>query len=79
MRKKDNFKTFYALSIAWQLGFIVAVPIGGFLFLGFWGDRLFGTAPVLLIVGIFAGIAVTVYEVYHLLIQLIKDKDKKDD
>jgi F0F1-type ATP synthase assembly protein I len=79
MKKKDNFKTFYALSLAWQLGFIIAVPIGGFIFLGLWGDKSFGTAPVLLIVGIFTGIIVTIYEVYHLLIPLIKDKEKKDD
>jgi len=81
MRKKDNFKTFYALSLAWQLGFIIAVPIGGFLFFGLLADRFFGTEPVLLVVGIFVGVIVTVYEVYHLLIPLIKDKDKdkKDD
>lgn len=81
MEKKDNFKTFYALSLAWQLGFIIAVPIGGFLFFGLLADRFFGTEPVLLVVGIFAGVTVTIYEVYHLLIPLIKgkDKDKKDD
>ena len=26
--QKSNFKTFYALSVAWQLGFLIAIPIG---------------------------------------------------
>lgn len=70
--QKDVFNTFYALSVAWQLGFIVIAPIGGFLFLGFLGDKFLGTGPLFLIIGIAVGIAITVYEVYHLIIPLIK-------
>ena len=77
MPKKDSFKTFYAISFAWQLGFFIAIPISGFLFLGFWGDRFFKTQPFLLIFGIFVGAIVAVYEVYHLLIPLIKNDDNK--
>ncbi len=79
MDKKDNFKTFYALSLAWQLGFLIAIPIGGFLFLGVWADKFFKTEPLLLIVGILTGIIITVYEIYHLFIPLIKNSDKKND
>lgn len=71
--QKNSFKTFYALSFAWQLGFLIAAPIGGFLWLGLWGDSVLGTAPLLLILGLLAGMVITVYEVYHLLIPLIKD------
>ncbi len=74
MNQKSNFETFYVLSIAWQLGFFIAVPIAGFLFLGVWGDRFFNTEPLFLLVGLLVGIVITVYEVYHLLIPLIKDK-----
>lgn len=75
MSQKNNFKTFYALSLAWQLGFLVAIPIGGFLFLGLLGDRFFKTEPFFLILGLLVGIIITVYEVYHLLIPLIKEKN----
>lgn len=71
MSQKNNFKIFYALSLAWQLGFIVAVPLGGFLFLGFLVDKFFKTQPLFLIVGLLVGVIVTVYEVYHLLVPLI--------
>jgi len=73
MPQKNNFKTFYALSLAWQLGFLIAMPIGGFMFLGFLADNFLKTSPLLLIVGLFTGLAITVYEVYHLFIPLIKN------
>lgn len=74
--KGDGFKTFYALSFAWQLGFLIAIPIGGFLFLGFLADKLLGTKPLFLMIGLVVGVIVTVYEVYHLLWPLIKDKPR---
>lgn len=76
--KGDGFKTFYALSFAWQLGFLIAIPIGGFLFLGFLADKFLGTKPLFLFVGLVVGVVVTIYEVYHLLLPLIKDKEKND-
>ena len=74
MSTKNNFKTFYALSMAWQLGFLIAVPIAGFLFLGYLGDKFFKTSPLFLITGLVVGIVITIYEVYHSLIPLIKDQ-----
>jgi len=74
MSQKNNFKTFYVLSIAWQLGFLIAVPIAGFIFLGAWVDNFFETKPLFLLSGLLVGIVITVYEVYHLLIPLISDK-----
>ncbi len=78
MSKKNSFKTFYVLSIAWQLGFLISIPIAGFLFLGLLGDKFFKTYPLFLILGLVVGIIITVYEVYHLLIPIIKDKEEND-
>ena len=74
MLLKNNSKVFYALSIAWQLGFLIAFPITGFLFLGLLGDRYFGTEPVFLILGIVVGVTITFYEIYHMLVPLIKER-----
>ncbi|MFH1657030.1 MAG: AtpZ/AtpI family protein [bacterium] len=78
MSQKSKSKTFYALSLAWQLGFIIIIPIGGFLFLGVLGDKVLKTKPLFLIIGLLVGIIVTVYEVYHLIVPLIKDKEDKE-
>ena len=76
MPQKDNFKIFYALSLAWQLGFIIVVPIGGFLFLGILGDKFFKTQPFLSLLGLIVGIVVAIYEAYYSLIPLIEDKTR---
>ena len=74
---KNTFQTMYSISVAWQLGFFIVVPIAGFIFLGYYFDKKFGTTPYLLLLGLFAGIVITVYEVFHLLEPLLnKDNDK---
>ena len=75
---KENFKTFYAISFAWQLGFVIAVPLAVFMFLGYLGDKFFNTSPLCLIGGVVLGIAVIVYEVYHSIIPLIKDNNNNN-
>ena len=69
----DGFKTWYALSFAFQLGFLIVVPIAGFVFLGRWLDNVFRTFPIFFILGIIVGLIITAYEVYHLLVPLIKN------
>jgi F0F1-type ATP synthase assembly protein I len=73
--EKKHFKTFYALSLAWQMGFLVTAPIVGFLVIGFFVDEYLGTQPVALLGGLVIGLVVTVYEVYHLLAPLINDAE----
>lgn len=63
----DRSKTAYALSLAWQLGFLIATPIGGFIFLGALLDRHFGTGNICAVLGAFIGLCVTVQESYRLL------------
>lgn len=70
-----GFKIWYAISLAFQLGFLIVVPIGGFMLLGLWGDNYFHTAPLLLITGVVVGVIITAYEVYHLLSPLIRKND----
>jgi F0F1-type ATP synthase assembly protein I len=76
MQEKGGFKTWYAFSLAWQLGFIIAFSIAGFMFLGFLGDQFLGSAPYLLILGIFLGVVVTIYEVHNLISPLIHNKNE---
>ena len=79
MNKKSDSKLFEALSLAWELGFLIAVPLGGFIFLGFLGDRFLGTRPIFLIVGVGIGTIVAFYGVYSLLIPVMKDEEEEGD
>ena len=53
------------VSIAFQLGFIIALPILAFGFLGKWLDGKFGTYPTITLVGILAAIALTSVWIYR--------------
>ena len=79
MSKRGGFKFSYALSIATQLGFMIAASIGGFLALGVWLDRLTGAVPLFLLLGIFIGITITVVEVHHMIKPLLKEDKKEED
>ena len=71
---KNNFSVFYAVSIAWQLGFLIAIPLALFIFLGHLADVFFKTSPLMIFVGLIVGAIITIYEVYNLLIPIIKNK-----
>jgi len=66
-KQSPDFKFWYALSLAWQLGFLIIVPIVGFMALGIWLDAVVSTPPLFLLIGLVIGIGITAYEVYHSL------------
>ena len=76
-KRSKNFETFYAFSLAWQLGFLIAVPLAAFIGIGIWLDSKFNTQPLLTLLGLLVGLSVTIYEVYHVMDPLIRN-DKKD-
>lgn len=81
MAERDtSFKMSYAIALASQLGFLVATSIGGFIVLGVWLDRKWGTEPWLLLLGVVVGIVMTIYEIRHLVLPLmLSDANKKHD
>ena len=77
MNKEDGFKFSYALSLATQLGFLMASSITGFVLLGYWLDGKLGTSPILIIGGALIGIVLTIYEAYHMMKPLITKSVQK--
>lgn len=75
MPKSSTAKTLYALSLAGQLGFMIAMPIGGFLLLGSFMDRWLDMQPLFLMVGLAVGLTVTAYEVYHMLLPILRKEN----
>lgn len=74
MPKHGNFKILYALSFAWQLGFLIAAPLTILIIIGLWIDNILKTGPLLVISGVLIGLTITIYEIYHMLLPLIKKK-----
>jgi F0F1-type ATP synthase assembly protein I len=74
MKNKEQFKFVSALSLVFELGFAIALPIILFLFLGRWLDSMLHTSPLLLIIGILVGLCVAFISVFF-LVQALIDED----
>lgn len=72
MSSEHQQKTVYALSLAWQLGFLIALPLGGFIFLGTLMDHYFQTNMLFALAGAGLGLFITVYETHRLLVPLMR-------
>lgn len=66
-------KTFYAISVAMQLGFLILIPVAAFLWLGAYIDDKTNTSPLFLLIGLVIGFSTTAYSVFHLLQPLLKE------
>lgn len=70
--KKENL--FYAISLASQLGFMIVVPLIGFLLLGLFLDRRFNTLPIFLIFFVVLSIILIPFEIRYLLLPFLDKK-----
>ncbi len=59
------------------LGIQLAISILLFLYLGQWLDKKLGTDPLLLIVGVFVGATVGIYNMYHVLTAAQRKEQKE--
>ncbi len=68
MSEKNNERSLMqALALFSQLGISVAIPLGLFTYLGYFGDQKLGTGPVLLLVGMAIGALTAFYTLYRML------------
>jgi len=75
--KKENL--FYAISLASQLGFMIVIPLVGFLLLGLYLDRKFNTLPIFLISFVVLSIIFIPFEIRYLLMPFLDKKVGKND
>jgi ATP synthase protein I len=61
------------------VGWFVAISILLGVLGGLWLDAKLGTAPIMVIVGLFLGLAVAFYGVYRMLLPLIRSGRDKED
>jgi hypothetical protein len=77
MAKKVEFKLWYALSFAAQLGFLIVFPLVGFIWLGVYLDGRLATSPSFILLGLFTGLVITSYETYRLMEPLLEKENHK--
>jgi F0F1-type ATP synthase assembly protein I len=63
--KRNGQDSWSAASLAWELGYIIAVPLVVLALLGRFIDKKYGTSPWFLLVGIVLSILVSSYAAYN--------------
>lgn len=61
---KPNNAVWDALSLAWELGYTIAIPIVVLALLGRLIDKTFNTNPIFLLICIFLSIGISSYSIY---------------
>lgn len=74
--EKDSSKQklFYAISLALQMGFLIAIPLVLFTVLGIFLDNNFDTFPLFLMIFVGVGLIATFFDVYYLVLPFLKKK-----
>jgi len=71
--EQDNKqKEFSAWSLAWELGYSIALPLVIFALLGRWLDKKLATSPWLFLLGIILAVAISSFLVYKKTIEIIR-------
>jgi len=63
------------IGVGWFVGVSILLGVWG----GLWLDEKFGTAPILVIVGLILGLVVAFYGVYRMLLPLMRSKRDKEN
>ncbi|XLQ19852.1 MAG: AtpZ/AtpI family protein [Candidatus Moraniibacteriota bacterium] len=72
-KKTENSGVFYALSLAFELGFMIAIPAVGFALGGRLLDNKLESSPIFLLLGIFVSILLSSYLVYRKTARIMQD------
>jgi ATP synthase protein I len=63
------------IGVGWFIAISILLGVWG----GLWLDAKLGTAPIMVIVGLFLGLAVAFYGVYRMLLPLMRNRGDKED
>lgn len=67
--KKTTF--WMMVGFAWELGYVIALPIVVFGFGGAYADKYFGTSPLFILIGIIAAVSLTSVGLYYKIKKMI--------
>lgn len=74
----DGGKPWSALRFAWELGYLIAIPVVVFAVGGALADRWLGTKPWLLVFGVLVSIVITTVSVTIKAIRIMSDRSQTE-
>jgi len=77
-QQPSNIKSIgYVLGMGTGLGFILALPLAIFIFLGAWIDSKLGIAPIAIVISVLIGIVLTIVNLYKIIMPFLEKRSKK--
>lgn len=70
--QKNADNRWWLLGICWEMGYIIALPLVGFAFLGRFLDKVFGTSPLCLLIAMISAIALSTVLVVRKTTQVMR-------
>ena len=75
LQAKQEGGTWQALSLAWEMGYTIAVPLVVFALGGRWLDHKLGTSPWVLLTGVIISIPISTMVIYLKIAKIIGKKE----
>jgi hypothetical protein len=73
--RSERRSLWLALSMAWELGYTIAIPIVVFTLLGRWLDKRFDSYPVLFLSGVLFSIILSTIGVYFKAMRILRETE----
>lgn len=74
---QQKSKFFYAVALGVELGFLIALPLVIFLFLGVYLDKKFNTFPLFIIIAVILSFIAMISELKFLILPFIEKRSGK--
>lgn len=75
---KEKSQIWSALSLAWQLGYTISIPLVVLALTGRFLDKRFGTSPWLLLAGIFLSLIISTIAVYYKTVRILSETEREN-
>lgn len=75
--KSNNNNLAVAMGLGLELGFMIALPIVGFMLLGLWLDKKIDTMPLFALIGLVIGLISAIVEVVKVIIPFLEKRSQK--
>jgi F0F1-type ATP synthase assembly protein I len=68
---------FMVMGLGLELGFMIVIPLVGFMLLGLWADKSFHTLPLFTIIGLIVGLISSIVEVIKVILPFLEKRSQK--
>ena len=74
MENDPGSQLFAVMGLGFELGFMIVIPLVGFMLLGLWVDKSFHVLPLFTIIGLVVGLVSSIVEVIKVILPFLEKR-----